>query len=73
MRGYWEAAQLTWDANDLVTLFNTWQTGDASKINHNGDLTKCLASITAKGLIMPSKTDLYFSVRVYAKINQKGC
>jgi len=60
MRGQWEAGELAWDANDLVTLFHTWQTGDVSKIRDGGDLAKCLGSITAKGLIMPCKTDLYF-------------
>lgn len=31
-----------------------------SKIRHDGDLQACLTNIQAKGLIMPSKTDLYF-------------
>lgn len=62
MRGYWEAAHLAWDANDLVTLFHTWYDGDVSKIRDGGNLAQCLASITAKGLIMPCKTDLYFPV-----------
>lgn len=35
---------------------------DVSKIRDNGDFVKCLESITAKGLIMPCKTDLYFTV-----------
>ncbi|KAF9448937.1 homoserine acetyltransferase [Macrolepiota fuliginosa MF-IS2] len=60
MRGEWEASHLSWDANDLVTLFHTWQTGDISQVRDDGDLAKCLGSITARGLIMPSKTDLYF-------------
>ncbi|KAF7770658.1 hypothetical protein Agabi119p4_6632 [Agaricus bisporus var. burnettii] len=60
MRGQWEAGQLLWDANDLVTLFHTWETGDVSVIRDGDNLEKCLSSITARGLIMPSKTDLYF-------------
>ncbi|KAF8993765.1 homoserine acetyltransferase [Cyathus striatus] len=56
----WENAHLAFDANDLITLINTWQSGDVSKIRHSGDLTKCLGEIKAKGLIMPSKTNLYF-------------
>lgn len=55
---------LLWDANDLVTLFHTWDMGDVSKIHDSGDLPKCLASIKAKGLIMPCKTDLYFTVSI---------
>ncbi|EIM80480.1 alpha/beta hydrolase fold protein [Stereum hirsutum FP-91666 SS1] len=61
IRGNWEARFLdAWDANDMITLINTWQQGDVSLIRHGGDLEKCLSEITAKGLIMPSKTDLYF-------------
>lgn len=48
----------------MITLINTWQQGDVSLIRHGGDLEKCLSEITAKGLIMPSKTDLYFPVSV---------
>jgi homoserine O-acetyltransferase len=46
----------------MLTLLNTWQTGDISKVRDNGDYEKALKGITAKGLIMPSKTDLYFPV-----------
>lgn len=48
----------------MITLFNTWQEGDVSLVRHGGDLEKCLPEIKAKGLIMPSKTDLYFPVSV---------
>ncbi|KZT29002.1 homoserine O-acetyltransferase [Neolentinus lepideus HHB14362 ss-1] len=62
MREDWEAGYLrAWDANDMVTLLHTWQSGDVSSVKDNGDLAKCLGSITAKGLIMPCKTDLYFA------------
>ncbi|KAJ3571042.1 hypothetical protein NP233_g4010 [Leucocoprinus birnbaumii] len=61
MREHWEAGMLLWDANDLVTLFHTWEMGDVSKMCDHGGLAKCLAGITAKGLIMPCKTDLYFT------------
>ncbi|KAF9558701.1 alpha beta hydrolase fold protein [Agrocybe pediades] len=61
LREDWEASFLgSWDANDLLTLLNTWYTGDVSLIRDGGDLDKCLKQIKAKGLIMPSKTDLYF-------------
>lgn len=65
IREDWEAGFLeSWDANDMVTLINTWQQGDISLVRHGGDYEKCLSEITAKGLIMPCKTDLYFPVRL---------
>uniref|UniRef100_A0A0W0FGT0 Putative alpha beta hydrolase fold protein n=1 Tax=Moniliophthora roreri TaxID=221103 RepID=A0A0W0FGT0_MONRR len=56
----WEFGFLSWDANDLLALMHTWQTGDVSTVQDGGDLGKCLTNIKAKGLIMPCKTDLYF-------------
>ena len=65
LREEWEAGFLNgWDANDLLTLLDTWQKGDVSLVRDHGDLRKCLGEIKAKGLIMPSKTDLYFPVRL---------
>ncbi len=51
----------------MLTLLKTWQLGDISRVKAvgpslQGDLTGVLSSITAKGLIMPCKTDLYFPV-----------
>ncbi|GLB37448.1 putative alpha beta hydrolase fold [Lyophyllum shimeji] len=61
LRERWEERFLSsWDANDLLTLLSTWQSGDISRVRDGGDLPKCLASIKARGLIMPCKTDLYF-------------
>ncbi|KAJ6631946.1 alpha/beta hydrolase fold protein [Mycena sp. CBHHK59/15] len=61
LREEWENGFLqAWDANDLLTLLHTWQSGDVSLIKAGGDLDACLRGISAKGLIMPSKTDLYF-------------
>lgn len=63
LREDWEAGFLNgWDANDLLTLLQTWQTGDVSLIRDGGDLEVSLSKIKARGLIMPSKTDLYFPV-----------
>lgn len=62
LKGRWEAGFLTWDANDMLTLFHTWSTADISLVRDGGDYAKALKSIKAKGLIMPSKTDLYFPV-----------
>ena len=65
LREDWEAGFLNgWDANDLLTLLNTWYTGDVSLVRDGGDYAKCLSNIKAKGLIMPCKTDLYFPVSI---------
>lgn len=64
LREDWEAGFLDgWDANDLLTLLDTWYTGDISSIRDEGNYVKSLSTIKAKGLIMPCKTDLYFPVR----------
>ena len=56
-----------WDANDMLVLLNTWQRGDISLVRDGGDFTNALRSITAKALIMPCKTDLYFCVCRYIR------
>ncbi|KAG2342919.1 homoserine acetyltransferase, partial [Suillus weaverae] len=63
IRERWEGRFISnnWDANDMIALLNTWQKGDISIIRDGGDYEKALKSIKAKGLIMPSKTDLYFT------------
>ena len=65
LKADWEGGLLSWDANDLLTLMHTWATGDISLVRDQGDLDKALGSIKAKGLVMPSKTDLYFPVRIF--------
>ncbi|KAH7888666.1 alpha beta hydrolase fold protein [Phlebopus sp. FC_14] len=61
LREEWEAGFLNgWDANDLLTLLHTWQVADVSMVRDNGDLSKCLGAIKARGLVMPCRTDLYF-------------
>lgn len=75
LRAEWEAGFLkNWDANDMLTLLRTWQLGDVSRVKSvgqslQGDLAGVLSSITAKGLIMPSKTDLYFPVRLFSLLS----
>ena len=51
------------EANDLLGMLATWQVADVS-INErfNGDFEKALRSITARAIVMPGKTDLYFRV-----------
>jgi len=57
----WEANFLRRDHRDLLAQLATWQAGDISANElHNGDLVKALGSITARVLLMPSATDLYF-------------
>jgi homoserine acetyltransferase len=47
----------------MLTLLNTWQKGDISKVTGgNGNFEETLKAIKAKGLVMPCKTDLYFTV-----------
>ena len=63
-----EGAWLSWDANDMYTLASTWQSGDISKTSRieasqQGNLENALASIKAKALILPSKDDMFFTVR----------
>ena len=71
LRAEWEGGFLgTWDANDLINLLHTWQDGDVTLVGksqfraaHDDDgFVSVLRNIKAKGLIMPSKTDLYFPV-----------
>ncbi|KAF7298054.1 AB hydrolase-1 domain-containing protein [Mycena chlorophos] len=65
LRVAWEGGQGAWDAHDLLAMIYTWQNGDISKLSiipeaERGDLPKALASIKAKALIMPSRSDFYF-------------
>ena len=70
LRAEWEGGMLEFDGNDILTLLNTWYHGDVSRVRAvapslQGDLAGVLGSIRAKGLVMPSKTDLYFPVGVF--------
>ena len=49
------------DPNDLLAQVATWEKADISaNPRFNGDFVQALASISARGIIMPSRTDLYF-------------
>lgn len=49
------------DANDLITMLNTWQSADISdNQKFNGNLSKSLSAITPRAIVMPGKTDMYF-------------
>jgi putative tryptophan/tyrosine transport system substrate-binding protein len=59
----WEANYRRRDANNLLAMIWTWQHADISANElYHGDLPKALGAISAKALIMPSTTDLYFTV-----------
>ena len=49
------------EPENLLVLLQTWQNGDVSQQEpYNGDFEKAMASIKAKALVLPAKTDLYF-------------
>ena len=59
-----EARYRSRDANDLLAMLWTWQHADVSANSRfNGDLAVALQAITARAIVMPSATDLYFRVR----------
>ena len=59
----WEGNFLRRPAEDLLSMIDTWAVSDISdNTTYNGDLPKALAAITARAIIMPSTTDLYFTV-----------
>ncbi|RMZ89063.1 hypothetical protein DV736_g3715, partial [Chaetothyriales sp. CBS 134916] len=61
MVSFWETWALSKDPENLLTMLYTWQAGDVSlQEPYNGDFEKAMASIKAKTLVLPSKTDLYF-------------
>ena len=54
---FWEGAMLRHDANDLLTLLQTWYDGD---IAAGGDYDVALGGIKARAVIMPGQYDSYF-------------
>jgi len=59
----WEGNFLRRDANNLLAMLWTWQHADISaNEKYGGDLAKALGAIRAKAIVMPSETDLYFTV-----------
>ncbi len=49
------------DANDLLAMLATWQAADvAAHPRFGGDVDRALGAITARALVMPCATDLYF-------------
>lgn len=59
--GAWEGNFLRRDALDLLAHIHTWQHFSiADDPAHGGDLARALRAITARVLLMPGRTDLYF-------------
>jgi homoserine O-acetyltransferase len=59
----WESRFSRRDGNDLIAMIRTWQHADISAAPlFGGDLNKALKAISARALVMPSETDLYFPV-----------
>ena len=57
----WEQDHLGWDANDLLAKLHTWQRGDISaNETYRGDFARALGAITARAILVPCTTDLYF-------------
>ena len=51
------------EANDLLGMLATWQAADiSSNSRFEGNFDKALQAISARAIVMPSKTDLYFRV-----------
>lgn len=47
------------DANDLLAMMDTWQSGD---VGRGRGYEEALRAVTARTIVMPSTTDLYFTV-----------
>jgi homoserine O-acetyltransferase len=59
----WEGNFLRRDPDNLLAHIWAWRHGDISaNALYEGDLAKALGAITARALIMPGATDLYFQV-----------
>jgi homoserine O-acetyltransferase len=58
----WEASFLRRDAGNLVSMIDTWMNSDISANDiYHGNLAAALKSISARTLIAPGQTDLYFT------------
>ncbi len=57
----WEQDHLTWDANNLLAKLDSWQRSDISANEcYGGNIVKALEAITARAILAPCTTDLYF-------------
>jgi homoserine O-acetyltransferase/O-succinyltransferase len=59
----WEGNYLRRAAEDLLSMIETWYQSDISDNPiYRGDLEAALGAITARTIVMPSNTDLYFTL-----------
>jgi homoserine O-acetyltransferase len=59
----WEGNFLRRHGEDLLAMIDTWYRSDISDNPiYKGDLARALGTITARAIIMPSTTDLYFTL-----------
>ncbi len=59
---FWEDDHLCWDANDLLAMLWTWQQADiGNNPQFQGSFEQAMAAISARTLVMPCATDLYFT------------
>jgi homoserine O-acetyltransferase len=59
----WEGNFLRRHGEDLLSMIDTWYQSDISgNPLYQGDLARALGTITARAMIMPSTTDLYFTL-----------
>ena len=57
----WARDHEAWDANDLLCMLDSWQRADISdNPQYGGKLERALRAISARALIMPVDSDLYF-------------
>jgi homoserine O-acetyltransferase len=57
----WALDHQGWDANDLLAMLSSWQHADISdNPRYERDLSRALAGISARAIIMPVEQDLYF-------------
>ena len=57
----YDAAFCAADANDLLAMLHAWHGADIGSLDrYAGNTNAALASIRARAVVMPSRTDLYF-------------
>jgi len=57
----WEQDHLRWDANNLLSKLLTWKTADIGRhLKFGNSFKNAMRSITARTIVMPCRTDLYF-------------
>jgi homoserine O-acetyltransferase len=62
LTGFWERRYLRRDANNLLSMLQTWKLNDLGATpGAGGSHERGLAAITAKATVMASETDLYFT------------